>query len=152
MDCFVRFAPLRKRFAFAAGNAGRPFHPSREGTNPTVAAYIQWFEFREASMKINGIILAGCAAFIALGSAASAQTPMTGTVTRIDRIDGTIAIQLQRAPAQSGTVGANTGGPAEEVKTRVQGNLLNILHAGDRVKFSLTEADGTRTITNVERQ
>ena len=103
-------------------------------------------------MKINGIILAGCAAFIALGSMASAQTPMTGTVTRIDRIDGTIAIQLQRAPAQSGTVGANTGGPAEEVKTRVQGNLLNILHAGDRVKFSLTETDGTRTITNVERQ
>ena len=77
---------------------------------------------------------------------------MTGTVTRIDRIDGTIAIQLQRAPAQSGTVGANTGGPAEEVKTRVQGNLLNILHAGDRVKFSATESGGTKTITKIEKQ
>src|SRR4029079_19207582 len=110
-------------------NAGRPFHPSREGTNPTVAAYVQWFEFREASMRMSGIILAGCAAFIALGSAASAQTPMTGTVTRIDRLDGTVAIQLQRTPAQttaqSGTVGANTSSPAEEVKTKVQGNLLN---------------------------
>jgi hemolysin activation/secretion protein len=107
-------------------------------------------------MKMTGIILAGCAAFIALGSAASAQQAMTGTVTRIDRIDGTIAIQLQTTPAQtsaqSGTVGANTGGAAEEVKTRVQGNLLNTLHAGDRVKFSLTETDGTRTISNVERQ
>ena len=103
-------------------------------------------------MKMTGIILAGCAAFIALSSAASAQTPMTGTVTRIDRIDGTIAIQLQRSPAQSGTVGANTGGAAEEVKTRVQGSLLNTLHAGDRVKFSLTETDGTKTIANVERQ
>jgi hemolysin activation/secretion protein len=104
-------------------------------------------------MKTTGIILAGCAAFIALGSAASAQQAMTGTVTRIDRIDGIIAIQLQRAPAQSGTVGANTGGgTAEEVKTKVQGSLLNILHAGDRVKFSLTETDGTRTITNIERQ
>ena len=40
---------------------------------------------------------------------------MTGTVTRIDRLDGTIAIQLQRTPAQSGTVGANTGGAAEEI-------------------------------------
>jgi hypothetical protein len=101
-------------------------------------------------MKMNGIILAGCAAFIALSSAASAQTPMTGTVTRIDRIDGMIAIQLQK-PAQSGTVGANTG-PAPEFKTKVQGNLLNTLHAGDRVKFSLTESEGTKTITNVERQ
>ena len=34
----------------------------------------------------------------------------------------------------------------------MQGNLLNILHAGDRVKFSLTEAGGTKTITNLERQ
>jgi hemolysin activation/secretion protein len=77
---------------------------------------------------------------------------MTGTVTRIDRLDGTIAIQLQRTPSQSGTVGANTGGAAEEVKTRVQGNLLNTLHAGDRVKFSLTETGGTKTIANIERQ
>ena len=49
-------------------------------------------------------------AALALGSVASAQQPMTGTVTRIDRIDGTIAIQLQKTPTQSGTVGANTGG------------------------------------------
>jgi hypothetical protein len=34
----------------------------------------------------------------------------------------------------------------------VQGNLLNTLHAGDRVKFSLTEAGGIKTISNVERQ
>jgi hypothetical protein len=31
--------------------------------------------------------------------------------------------------------------------------LLNTLHAGDRVKFSLTDAaDGGKTISNVERQ
>ena len=106
-------------------------------------------------MKTTSIMLAGLAA-LTLVSTASAQEAMTGTVTRIDRIDGTIAIQPQK-PAQSGTVGANTGGgktdgPAEEIKTKVQGNLLNTLHAGDRVKFSLTEAGGTRTISNVERQ
>jgi hypothetical protein len=107
-------------------------------------------------MKTASIMLAGLAA-LTLGSVASAQQPMTGTVTRIDRIDGTIAIQLQKTPTQSGTVGANTGGaktddPAEELKTKVQGNLLNVLHAGDRVKFSLTESGGTKTISNVERQ
>jgi hypothetical protein len=122
-------------------------------------------------MKTASIMLAGVAA-LTLGSVASAQQPMTGTVTRIDRIDGTIAIQLQKTPTQSSTVGANTGGaktdgvktdgvktdgaktdgPAEELKTKVQGNLLNDLHAGDRVKFSLTEAGGSKTISNVERQ
>ena len=107
-------------------------------------------------MKTARIMLAALAA-LTLGSAASAQQAMTGTVTRIDRTDGTIAIQLQKTPTQSGTVGANTGsakadGPAEELKTKIQGNLLNVLHAGDRVKFSLTEANGTKTISNVERQ
>jgi hypothetical protein len=102
-------------------------------------------------MKLAKIVLAGCAAFIALGSAASAQQGLTGTVTRIDRLDGTVSIQLQKPRPQSGTVGANTGAP-EELKTKVQGNLLNTLHAGDRVKFSLTDANGGKTITNVERQ
>jgi hypothetical protein len=102
-------------------------------------------------MKMAKIMLAGLAA-LSLVSAASAQQAMTGTVTRIDRLDGTIAIQLQKTPTQSGTVGANTGGPAEELKTKIQGNLLNVLHAGDRVKFSLTEAGGNKTISNVERE
>ena len=104
-------------------------------------------------MKMTGFILAGCAAFIALGSAASAQQTMTGTVNRIDRLDGTITIQLQKPQTQGGTVGANTGGAPQELKTKIQGNLLNTLHAGDRVKFSLTDAaDGGKTISNVERQ
>ena len=107
-------------------------------------------------MKTASIMLAGLAA-LTFVSTASAEQAMTGTVTRIDRLDGTIAIQLQKTPTQSGTVGANTGGakadgPAEELKTKIQGNLLNVLHAGDRVKFSLTEAGGTKTISNVERQ
>ena len=107
-------------------------------------------------MKTASIMLAGLAA-LTLTSAALAQQAMMGTVTRIDRLDGTIAIQLQKTPPQSGTVGANTGdantgGAAEEFKTKVQGTLLNTLHAGDRVKFSVTEAGGTRAISNVERQ
>lgn len=102
-------------------------------------------------MKTTGIILAGCAAIIALGSAASAQQGLTGTVTRIDRLDGTVSIQLQKPRTESGTVGANTGAP-EELKTKIQGNLLNTLHAGDRVKFSITDTGSGKTISNVERE
>jgi Cu/Ag efflux protein CusF len=108
-------------------------------------------KFRETSMKIAKMMLAGLAA-LTFGSAASAQQAMTGTVTRIDRIDGTVAIQLQGMPSQSGTVGANTGSPGEELKTKMQGSLLETLHAGDRVKFSVTETGGSKTITDVERQ
>ena len=103
-------------------------------------------------MKMSEIILAGCAAFIALAPAASAQQGLTGTVTRIDRLDGTISIQLQKPQSQGGTVGANTGGVAEELKTKVQGNLLNTLHAGDRVKFSISDTGGAKAITNLERE
>ena len=102
-------------------------------------------------MKMIGIILAGCVALTALNSASLAQQGLTGTVTRIDRLDGTVSIELQKPQNQGGTVGANTGAP-EELKTKVQGNLLNTLHAGDRVKFSITDTGGSKTISNIERQ
>jgi hypothetical protein len=102
-------------------------------------------------MKTAKMMLAGLAALTALSSAGLAQQGMTGTVTRIDRLDGTISIQLQKPRTESGTVGANTGAPTE-LKTKVQGNLLNTLHAGDQVKFSLTDTGGSKTITDVERQ
>ena len=102
-------------------------------------------------MKMAKITLAGLAALIALSSTGLAQQSLTGTVTRIDRLDGTVSIQLQKPQNQGGTVGANTGA-AEELKTKVQGNLLNTLHAGDRVKFSITDAGGSKTISNLERQ
>jgi Copper binding periplasmic protein CusF len=102
-------------------------------------------------MKMANITLAGFVALTALGSAALAQQGLTGTVTRIDRLDGTISIQMQKPQTQGGTIGANAGTP-EELKVKVQGNLLNTLHAGDRVKFSLTETGGTKTIANIERQ
>jgi hypothetical protein len=106
---------------------------------------------REASMKMAKITLAGLAALTVLSSASLAQQGMTGTVTRIDRLDGTVSIQLQKPQNQGGTVGANTGAP-EELKTKVQGNLLNTLHAGDRVKFSITDTAGAKTVANLERE
>jgi Cu/Ag efflux protein CusF len=99
-------------------------------------------------MRIARIVLASVVALSVFGSVTLAQQASTGTgtVTRIDRINGTIAIQ----PTQSGTVGANTSGAASEFK--LQGASLEALHAGDKVTYSATEASGTRTITKIEKQ
>ena len=98
-------------------------------------------------MKIAKIILAGTAALTIIGSAAFAQEELTGTVTKVDRINRTIAIQQ----TQSGTIGANTGGAAEDFKTQ-NGLSLDALHAGDKVTFSATETGGIKTITKLQNQ
>ena len=98
-------------------------------------------------MKIAKIIMAGTAALIITSSAALAQQALTGTVTKVDRINRTIAIQQM----QSGTIGANTGGAAEEFKAQ-NGLSLDALHAGDKVTFSATETGGIKTITKLQKQ
>jgi Cu/Ag efflux protein CusF len=105
------------------------------------------FQNRETAMKIAEIILAGTAALTIISSAALAQQVLTGTVTKVDRINRTVAIQ----PTQSGTIGANTGGPAEEFKAQ-NGLSLDTLHAGDKVTFSATETGGIKTITKLQQQ
>jgi Cu/Ag efflux protein CusF len=98
-------------------------------------------------MKIAEIILAGMAAALSIiSSAALAQQALTGTVTKVDRINRIVAIQQ----TQNGTTGANTGGAAEEFK--VQGLSLDTLHAGDKVTFSATETGGIKTITRLQPQ
>jgi hypothetical protein len=104
-------------------------------------------------MKRAKIVLAGAAALAFLGSVALAQEGSTGTITRIDRINGTVSIQPIRSGtvgANTGTVGASTGGAAEQFK--VQGGVSENLHAGDKVKFSVTETGGVKTITQLEKQ
>jgi Cu/Ag efflux protein CusF len=79
--------------------------------------------------------------------AQEAPPGLTGTVTTIDRISGTIAIQQ----TQSGTVGANTGGATEQ-QFKASESLLSTVHAGDRVKFTIAETGGKKTITKIEQQ
>jgi Cu/Ag efflux protein CusF len=98
-------------------------------------------------MKIAKIILAGTAVLTILGSAALAQQALTGTVTQVDRISRTVAIRQ----TQSGTVGANTGGAAEEYKAQ-DGLSLETLHAGDKVTFSASEKGGVKTLTKFVAQ
>jgi Cu/Ag efflux protein CusF len=97
-------------------------------------------------MKIPRIILAGTAVTI-ISSAALAQEALTGTVTQVDRIHRTVAIRQ----TQAGTVGANTGGAAEEFKAG-DGLSLDALHAGDKVTFSASQAGGVKTITKFQPQ
>jgi Cu/Ag efflux protein CusF len=98
-------------------------------------------------MRIAKIILAGSTALTIIGSAALAEQPLTGTITQIDRINGTVAIKQ----TQSGTVGANAGGAGEEFKVQA-GVSLDDLHAGDRVSFSTTQSAGTKTITKFQKE
>lgn len=96
-------------------------------------------------MTLAKIALAG-AMVAALGSAALAQEPRTGTVTVLDRLNGSITIQQP----QSGTTGANAEGVVERFKIPLK--MLDNVHAGDKVKFSVTEADNAKTITKIEAQ
>jgi copper binding protein CusF len=96
-------------------------------------------------MRLARIILAG-SVLAALGSTALAQQALTGTVTTINRISGTIAIRQ----TQSGTVGANTGGAVEQFKA--QESLLDMVHAGDSVTFTVGADGPTKTITKIEKQ
>jgi len=97
-------------------------------------------------MTIPKIILAGAAA-IAVGSAALAQQSLTGTITRIDEPNGKVTIQQ----TQSGTVGANAGGAADDFKVQ-DGLMFNALQAGDKVVFTATEVAGVKTITKLEKR
>ncbi len=83
------------------------------------------------------------------GQAAQQQTPAapSGTVTRVDRMSGTISIQQ----TPSGTVGTGSGGATEEFKVQ-DGAMLNAVHAGDRVTFPVSQAGGTKTLTKLDRQ
>jgi Cu/Ag efflux protein CusF len=102
------------------------------------------FENREVSMKLARLIVAG-SLLTCIPSLASAQETLTGTVTTIDRISGTIAIQQ----AQGGTVGAGNGGATEQRYAAPEGSLEKV-HAGDRVTFSVTENGGKKTIAKIE--
>ena len=102
---------------------------------------------RENAMKIARIVSVGAIALFVLGSAAFAQQARTGTVIGINRLNNTIAIRQ----VQDGTVGANTGGAAEEFKVG-SGVSLDSLHAGDRVSYSASGSDEAKTITKIDRQ
>lgn len=96
-------------------------------------------------MKITKILLA--TAIVLVSSGALAQQALTGSITKVDEANGKITIQK----TQSGTVGTNAGGAAEDFKVQ-DGLLFNAVQPGDKVRFTATEAGGVKTITKLEKQ
>ena len=100
-------------------------------------------------MRLTQTLLAG--SMLALVSTVTpAQEALTGTVTMVNRISGTLTIRPTQSGTESATVGANSGATAEQYK--VQAAMLTNLHAGDRVSYSVSEAGGTKTITKIEKK
>lgn len=99
-------------------------------------------------MGTTKFILAGAAVVAMVASSAFAED-MTGMITRIDRLNGTISIQQ----TQTGTVGANKGsaGALQEYKAK-DAAMLDAVHAGDRVSYTATETNGTGTLTKLQKQ
>jgi Cu/Ag efflux protein CusF len=98
-------------------------------------------------MRIAKIALTSAMAIGICMPVAVAQQTIDGMITKIDRLNGTIAIQQM----QSGTVGTSSAPPAEEFKVQ-DGSLLEPVHAGDQVTYSVTESGGVKTITKLQRQ
>ena len=98
-------------------------------------------------MKRIKVVSAGAALVLLSCSAAFAQQSMTGTISKVDEANGKIAIQQ----TQGGTVGASTGGVAEEFKVQ-DGLVFNAVKPGDKVAFTATETGGVKTITKLEKQ
>jgi Cu/Ag efflux protein CusF len=98
-------------------------------------------------MKITKAILASAMVLALVSSGALAQQAMTGAITKLDEANGKITIQQ----TQTGTVGANTGGAAEDFKVQ-DGLIFNAFQAGDKVVFTATAVGGVKTITKLEKQ
>ena len=94
-------------------------------------------------MKLARLILAGSLLTL-IGTTAMAQQASKGMITTINRLDGTISI----AQVPSGTVGDSGGGAIQQYKA--SGELLDPVHVGDMVTFSVTDADGKKTITKLD--
>ncbi|MBC9876461.1 copper-binding protein [Bradyrhizobium sp. INPA01-394B] len=99
-------------------------------------------------MGTTKFILAGAAAVTMLASSAFADD-MTGMVTSINRLNNTISIQ----EVQKGTVGGSAGGAGalQQYKAKDPA-MLDAVHAGDRVTYSVTDADGASTLTKLQKQ
>ena len=99
-------------------------------------------------MKKSMFFFAAAATLIVLSSAAFAQQAMTsGVVTKVDEPHGTIRIQY----TEPGTVGGPSTDTSEEFKVS-DGLLFNALQPGDKVQFSVEQANGAKTITKLEKR
>jgi Cu/Ag efflux protein CusF len=98
----------------------------------------------EMIMKLlKAILLTAIASLV--GTAAPAQEMLTGTIAGVDEQKGTITIKQ----TQSGTVGES--GTAQELKAQ-DGLLFSAVQPGDKITFTVSDINGTKTITKLNKQ
>ncbi|MBS0530917.1 MAG: copper-binding protein [Proteobacteria bacterium] len=91
----------------------------------------------------------------------------TGLVTVVNRLDGTVVIEPTK-DSKAGAKGAATNDAAAKAaaekaaaekaaaedamaqRFKIKSSLIEGVHAGDKVKFSVTDTDGTKTITKID--
>ncbi|MDB5632842.1 MAG: hypothetical protein JWR49_1697 [Tardiphaga sp.] len=84
---------------------------------------------------------------VVLTTAATSQQAQEGSIANIDEPKGTITILL----ASSGTVGANGANSTQDFRLQ-DGLLFNALRYGDKVTFTSSVMNGTKTITSLEKK
>lgn len=94
---------------------------------------------------ITASAIAGSAALAQQDQAAQHSQEQTGQVTKVNRLNGTIAIR----PVQNGTVGA--AGAEQEFKVK-DGVSLDDLHAGNTITYSTSGSGGAMTVTKFKVQ
>lgn len=95
---------------------------------------------------LKSLVLLTAATLLAVASAL-AQSPVSGTVEKVDQANGTVRIRY----AQPSTVGGTTADINEEFKVQ-EGLLFNALQPGDKVQFAVKDVAGKKTITQLRKQ
>jgi hypothetical protein len=98
-------------------------------------------------MKAATSITASAIAIGVLVGPVLAQQNTAGMITQINRLNGTITIEQ----LQDKTVGSSTGGPTEEFKVQ-NGKMLDAVHAGDTVTYSVASNGASKTITKLQKR
>jgi len=127
-------------------------------------------------MALTKIVLAG-AMLTALGSVALGQgTPplkeasppppgtQTGVVRIVNRLNGTVVIEptkdsaknanptdaAAKAAAEKAAAEKAAAAEASAERLKIKRELIDGVHAGDKIKFSVSETNGAKTITKIE--
>lgn len=106
---------------------------------------------------------------LAQGTQPTKETPpppgmQAGLVTVVNRVDGSVVIEptksadandaaakaaAEKAAAEKAAA-AETAADASSEHFKIKQDLIGDVHAGDKVKFSTSDTDGSKTITKIE--
>jgi hypothetical protein len=129
-------------------------------------------------MALAKIILAGsmltAISSVALGQGTQpikeapppAPGTQTGLVTVVNRLDGTVVVEPTKDSANSANPNAAAAEAAAEKAAaqkaaaaeasaehlKIKRDLIDGVHAGDKIKFSVSDSNGAKTITKIDVQ